>query len=124
MIKGIGVDVLELVRVERVYTLHSERFVARILTPKERLEFEKRKNKANYLAKQFAAKEAISKCFGTGLGRLSFQDIEVLRNEYGQPIARILSSADAVFQNARLFISLSDTQETVTAFAISEFVQA
>ena len=85
MIKGIGVDVLELERVEAVYERHRLRFVKRILTNEEQKEYRQRKRKANYLAKQFAAKEAISKALGTGIGSIRFTDIEVLRNSNGQP---------------------------------------
>jgi len=99
MIKGIGVDVLEIVRVENVYARHGERFIERILTEREKLEFHQRKNKANYLAKQFAAKEAIAKSFGTGIGAISFKSIEVLRTDQGQPV---------------------DTGQLVTAYAIYE----
>jgi len=118
MIKGIGVDVLEISRVEKVYRLHGEKFVNRILTSAEKIEFNKRKNKANYLAKQFAAKEAIAKSFGTGIGKISFKDIEVLRTEHGQPVANILPNAKEFFLKGHLNISLSDTKNEVTAFAI------
>lgn len=120
MIKGVGVDLLEIARIQRVYALYPTRFVERILTEKERMELGKRKNKINFLAKQFAAKEAVAKCFGTGIGRLSFQDIEVLRSDLGAPIVKILNSADKRFQKGSLHLSLSDTKNHVIAFVTYE----
>jgi len=120
MIKGVGIDTLEFKRVQQVYDRHTERFVSRILTKTEQEEIARRKDPVNYLAKQFAAKEAIAKAFGTGIGELSFLDIEVLRSEKGQPTAKILPSAHQQFQEGKLHVSLTDTRHTVTAMAVLE----
>ncbi|WLR51051.1 holo-ACP synthase [Bacillus tianshenii] len=87
MIKGIGLDIVELQRIKRM--VEKERFVLRILTNQEREKFQKLEGhrKVEFLAGRFAAKEAYAKAVGTGIGaNLSFQDIEILNNEYGKPI--------------------------------------
>jgi len=107
MVIGIGVDTLELDRVKQVYKRHGQRFIDRILTEIEKTELSRRRDPVNYLAKQFAAKEAIAKAFGTGIGELSFLDIEVLRSDKGQPVANILNTANEKFQSGTLHVSLT-----------------
>ncbi|RBP87986.1 holo-[acyl-carrier protein] synthase [Cytobacillus firmus] len=87
MISGIGIDIAELERIRKIIA-RQERFPERILTSKEldgyRCLTEKRR--AEYLAGRFAAKEAFSKAWGTGIGEeLSFQDIEIEKDEKGKP---------------------------------------
>ena len=122
MLSGIGTDLLELDRIRSVYQKHGKRFIDRILTEKEKIESKSRSDVANYLAKQFAAKEAISKAFGVGIGALSFQDMEVLRNASGQPIVTLSKKVQVQFQVSKIHISLSDTQTHVLAFCIIENV--
>lgn len=88
MIKGIGMDIVEISRIRKANDL-SDRFKERILTPKELEIFKKLKSRRQleFLAGRFSAKEAYSKANGTGLGKFcKLQDIEVLPNEKGQPI--------------------------------------
>ena len=120
MLRGIGTDLLEIRRVEAVYLRHRKRFIKRVLTKSEINESLTRKNICNYLAKQFAAKEAISKALGVGIGALSFHDIEVLRNSHGQPIVSLSSKANFKFSKPKIHISLSDTKTHVIAFCIIE----
>lgn len=87
MISGIGIDIAELGRIRKIIA-RQERFPERILTPREIAVFNAlpEKRKAEYLAGRFAAKEAFSKAVGTGIGeRLSFQDIEIEKDELGKP---------------------------------------
>ncbi|AXN39248.1 holo-ACP synthase [Peribacillus butanolivorans] len=88
MIKGIGVDITELDRMETLIK-RQPRFKNRILTDKEILIFEKLngRRRIEYFAGRFAAKEAFSKAYGTGIGKhLSFLDIEVITDEKGKPL--------------------------------------
>lgn len=87
MIIGIGIDIVEIERIERLRT-KQERFPARILTTKELQIYdtlsERRKNE--FLAGRFAAKEAYAKARGTGIGSaLSFLDIEIVSDKLGKP---------------------------------------
>ena len=88
MIKGIGVDITELDRIELLLG-RQPRFRNRILTESEILLFEKLqgRRKIEYFAGRFAAKEAFSKAVGTGIGKhLSFLDIEIGSDGKGKPM--------------------------------------
>jgi holo-[acyl-carrier protein] synthase len=88
VIKGIGVDITELDRMETLIN-RQPRLKERILTEKEISIFEKLngKRKVEYFAGRFAAKEAFSKANGTGIGKhLSFLDIEITSDEKGKPV--------------------------------------
>lgn len=87
MISGIGVDMTELDRIRKIIA-RQDRFPERILTSKEMAVYNSlpEKRRAEYLAGRFAAKEAFSKAVGTGIGeKLSFQDIEIEKDELGKP---------------------------------------
>ncbi|CRK85129.1 holo-ACP synthase [Neobacillus massiliamazoniensis] len=88
MIKGIGIDIIELSRVEDVVN-RTGKLVDRILTPSERDRFETLagRRQVEFLAGRFAAKEAFSKAMGTGIGKdLSFLDIEIAVDPLGKPV--------------------------------------
>jgi holo-[acyl-carrier protein] synthase len=87
VIKGIGIDIIELSRIEETLK-RQKKFADRVLTPNERLKFEDLSNvrKVEFLAGRFAAKEAYSKANGTGIGKeLSFLDIEIENDSSGKP---------------------------------------
>nr|WP_263323817.1 holo-ACP synthase [Neobacillus sp. Marseille-Q6967] len=88
MIKGIGIDIVELSRIEMLVNRQSK-FADRILTVKEKQRFDQltARRRIEYLAGRFAAKEAFSKAQGTGIGEhLSFQDIEIGNDTAGKPV--------------------------------------
>jgi holo-[acyl-carrier protein] synthase len=88
MIKGIGIDIIELSRIETLIN-RQKKFVDRILTVSEKARYEELQDrrKIEFLAGRFAAKEAFSKAAGTGIGgELSFLDIEISTNQAGKPI--------------------------------------
>ena len=119
VIKGIGTDIVSIARIAEALSRHEDRFLYRILTPSELLEFEKRKDKTSYLAKRYAAKEAIAKALGCGLGvNLSFQDIVIGNLESGAPTATINRTP---FSSLNVHLSLSDEKEYAVAFAIVTF---
>jgi holo-[acyl-carrier protein] synthase len=87
MIKGIGIDIIELSRIQGIISTQMK-FVDRILTPREKGRFEglSARRQAEFLAGRFAAKEAFSKAVGTGIGKdLSFLDIEIETDSSGKP---------------------------------------
>src|SRR3954447_21378035 len=87
MIKGIGIDIIELSRIRGILN-RQKRFVDRILTSSEKLKFEGLSGvrKVEFLAGRYAAKEAYSKANGTGIGeQLSFLDIEIDNDQSGKP---------------------------------------
>lgn len=120
MLIGVGTDLLELSRIKSVFQKHGKRFTERILTDNEIAEAQSRADIVNYLAKQFAAKEAISKALGVGIGALSFHDMEVLRNTSGQPVVTLSNKAQAQFSISKIHLSLSDTQTHILAFCAIE----
>ena len=124
MIVGIGVDIAETARLEKLNAKFGQRFARRILTADELLEFERRKRSSSYLATRFAAKEAVAKALGTGIGKqLGFHSIQIDNDSQGKPLLRFLGSAldlidDLDINNA--MISLSDEKHYVVAMVVLE----
>jgi holo-[acyl-carrier protein] synthase len=124
MIKGIGTDLVAIKRISDIYERHGDRFANKILGANELSDFSQAKDKPNFLAKRFAAKEAVSKAFGLGLaGGLRWQDIELGHFPSGQP--EIMLSGQAhnrlmILQASRVHISLSDDHGMVCAFVVIE----
>ena len=86
MIYGIGIDVLKVDRVERVFDKHGERFVAHLLMPEERAQLERTARPVRFLAMRFAAKEAIVKGMGTGFAHgVWIRDVGIVQNSWGKP---------------------------------------
>ena len=86
MIYGIGIDVVEVDRIERAIERQGEAFVSRLFTQEERDYCERQARPAMHFAARFAAKEAVSKAFGTGIGgQAGWLEMEVLRVESGAP---------------------------------------
>ena len=86
MIIGIGVDLVKIDLIEKVMERHGERFLKRVFDEVEAAYSRKRKRPAIHLACRFAAKEAVSKAFGTGFnGEFGFSEIAVHNNDAGKP---------------------------------------
>src|SRR5512136_2543028 len=95
MILGLGIDIIEVARIQASHEKFGERFLNRLLHPNEIGYCLSYRKPAPFLAARFAAKEAISKAFGTGIGaQLGWQDLEVGRKESGEPYT-ILHGAGA-----------------------------
>jgi len=127
MIIGVGTDLVCIDRIARVLARHPDRFVGRILSQAERARFdafEVGPSRTAYVAKQFAAKEAVSKALGTGMREgVQFNRIEVLRNSAGQPSVKLLREAlmkAASLGVQRWHLSLSDEAGFVVSVAIAE----
>ena len=86
MIFGIGIDVLRVERIERVFAKHGERFVSHLLMPEERLQLAETARPTRFLAMRFAAKEAIVKGMGTGFSHgIWIRDVGIVQNSWGKP---------------------------------------
>ena len=86
MIFGIGIDVLKVDRIERVFKKHGERFVDHLLLPEERAQLVRTTRTVRFLAMRFAAKEAIVKGMGTGFSHgIWIRDVGVVQNAWGRP---------------------------------------
>jgi len=124
MILGIGIDIIEVTRIAASYEKFGERFVNRILLRDEIAYCRSHKNPAPFLAARFAAKEAVSKAFGTGIGAaLGWQDVEIRRKASGEPFVVLHGKGEQLFASRgakRLLISLSHTQNYAAASAVLE----
>jgi holo-[acyl-carrier protein] synthase len=124
MILGVGIDIIEVARIRSSYERFGERFLIRILLPGEINYCLSHKEPGPFLAARFAAKEAISKAFGTGIGsQLRWQDMEVRGKESGEPFVILHGPGETLLKerNARaVLLSLSHTQDYAAAVAILE----
>ena len=115
MILGVGTDILEILRMER---LQNGSAVEKIFTAEERRHSE---GKVSRLAGDFSVKEAVSKALGTGIRGFSLLDIEVLRDELGKPYVKLYGNAREIFLKlggTRLEVSISNTATLVIATAV------
>ena len=115
MIVGHGIDIEELASIQNAVEKR-EGFAQRVLTDKEMERFAslKGRRQIEYLAGRWSAKEAFSKAMGTGIGKLGFQDLEVLNNERGAPYF-----SKSPF-SGKVWLSISHTEQFVTASVILE----
>lgn len=120
--KGVGTDLLDQRRIALVVEKQGERFARRILTPQELLMWEEKGCSINFLAKRFAAKEAISKALGTGIAKgVGFQQMAIHADELGKPLVELSGEA---LNRARslsgqdVLLSLSDEGDMIVAFAV------
>ena len=124
MIQGIGADIVSIGRIEKTLERFGDRFVDRILTPEERVRFEKTRAKASHLAKRFAAKEAFSKAIGTGIrSPFRWHSVTVARDPKGKPILKPDSRmADYLARNGvtHFHVSLTDDTDIAMAFVVLE----
>lgn len=124
MILGTGIDLIEVARIQGSLDRFGERFVRRVLLPDEIAYCMNHKVPAPFVAVRFAAKEAISKAFGTGIGaQLGWHDMEVRRKESGEPYVILHGGGGKLFAARaakQILISLSHTQNYATAVAILE----
>ena len=124
MILGTGIDIIEVARVQASHERFGERFLNRILLADEIAYCLSHKNPGPFLAARFAAKEAVSKAFGTGIGaQLGWQDIEIRRKQSGEPFVVLHGRGKKLFKSRRakrLLVSLSHTANYAAATAVLE----
>ena len=114
-----GIDLVENKRIDACIRRYGARFLNRIFTPNELADCQ---NQVARLAARFAAKEACAKVIGTGIGAVSWKDIEVTRNDSGRP--QLILHNDAAHISHRLNlthwdISLSHTDDLATAVVVA-----
>lgn len=124
MIYGVGIDLVQIGRIQRCLDRYGQRFAKRVLSESEYLEFTACANQPRFLAKRFAAKEAFSKALGTGIAQgLSLRDISVNHDEAGRPFFRCQNQADRLLGRFRIsasHLTLSDEADYAIAYVTLE----
>ena len=120
---GNGVDIVDNLRIKK--SLKIEGFIERIFTVNEINLSSKHKNKQNFFAKRFAAKEALVKALGTGFrNNINFKDIEVKNNKKGKPLINLSKNIKKLLKKKfniskyKIYLSLSDESKHSIAFVI------
>jgi holo-[acyl-carrier protein] synthase len=123
---GLGADVIEVERIRGVLERQGERFLGRVFTDEERAYCSKMAQPHKHLAARFAAKEAVSKAFTTGIGaELGWRSASVYHGARGEPLVRLDEKGEALLRQVgatRILLTLSHT-ETV-AMAVAALVRA
>ena len=122
-ILGIGIDIIENNRIKN--SIKNSNFLKRIYSTKELKQSKLSKNKTNFFAKRFAAKEALAKAIGSGFrNNLNFADIEIINDKMGKPYylennkIKDLIKKKFNVKNFECFLSISDEKKYSTAFTI------
>lgn len=117
---AVGIDVIEIDRVEDVIRRHGDRFLERIYTPAEIAHC---RGRVSELAARFAAKEAVMKALGTGIRGVGWKDIEVLPNRRGKPLVFLYGRGAArarTIDLRGLEVSLTHSKEYAIASVVGE----
>lgn len=124
MILGVGIDIIEVARIAASLEKFGHRFGERILSRGEIEYCLAHRSPSPFVAARFAAKEAVSKAFGTGIGsQLGWQDIEIAHRESGAPYVILHGKGKLLFEARRaknIFLSISHTEVYAAVVAILE----
>ena len=125
MIEGIGTDIIEITRVAKSIQRLGQHFLDRLFTQREQEYCLRYKASERHFAGRFAAKEAIAKALGTGMGEIvSWLDIEIVNGVTGAPTVILSDKLRAHFPSISVKISISHNHETAIAFAVVEKIIA
>lgn len=123
-ILGLGTDIADIERVEKVYARSGDAFAERVLSSSELAVFHSLKLKGRYLAKRFAVKEAASKALGTGIAcGVTFHDFSVSNDELGKPILKLSGKASELAQAMganHVHLTIADEKKYAVATVILE----
>tara|TARA_Y100001970_G_scaffold116460_1_gene144931 strand:- start:1508 stop:1891 length:384 start_codon:yes stop_codon:yes gene_type:complete len=120
---GVGVDIVENKRIQKL--IKNKKFISRIFSKSEIEKSKKIKNKINYFAKRFAAKESLSKAIGTGFrAGLNFKDISIRNDKYGKPLYQLNNNIKKLIyskfkvKKIKISLSLADEKKYSIAFSV------
>jgi holo-[acyl-carrier protein] synthase len=116
---AVGIDIIEVARVRKVYERHGDRFLQRVFTEEE---VRQCRGKATRWAGRFAAKEAISKALGTGLHGVAWREMEIVQLRSGRPTVRLHGAASSRAQQLGLSafdVSIADLAQFSIAIAVA-----
>jgi len=121
MITGIGIDMVDIRRIEKVLIKSEKKFLKKYFTKSE-IKFSKKykgKKYPAYFAKRFAGKEAVAKAFGTGFGKIEFKEISVEKEKSGKPEIKLSGKAKKLLgKKSKIYLSLSDEYPFAVAMVI------
>jgi len=124
MIKGIGIDTIELERVAGVLERYPERFLQKIYTEGEREYFSRWSDPVPRVAGRFAVKESVMKALGTGWSRgVRWRDIEVSRHPSGKPVVKLHGEARRIFSSlgaSEIHCTITHSKDHAMAMVIFE----
>ncbi|MHB8731356.1 MAG: holo-ACP synthase [bacterium] len=123
MIRGIGVDIIEVDRIRRATARWGDGFLSRVFTAGERRHAIAAWTSAERLAGRFAAKEAVMKALGLGWRRMAWREIEIEGDPLGRPVVRLSGRAAQVASDLGVqawFVSISHTRDLAVAHAVAE----
>lgn len=122
IVRGVGTDIIECDRIRKVFERQGQRFLERVFTEEECAYCLKMKDPIPHLTARFAAKEAVSKCFTTGIGsELGWRSMEVIKGEREEPYIRLHGKAAELLQAVGaddVLVSLSHTSNYGMAVAV------
>ena len=125
MIFGVGTDIVAVARLGKLYERHGERAVDKLLAPAERADFVRAADPARFLAKRFAAKEALGKALGIGVAApATLGNSAVVHDELGKPTFAYAPPLASYLAERGLtaHLSISDEQDFALAFVVLEHI--
>jgi len=121
MIKGIGVDVVEVPRFQQAIDKWGDVFLQKIFTERECEYSQTKKNQTQHFAARFAVKEAVAKAIATGWSSgFSWKDVEVENDPAGKPSVILKGKVKKILAGKRVHVSISHSENVVVAFAVIE----
>lgn len=121
-VAGVGVDLIRIKRVARAYRRRPARFLQRIYSARERADLAERGCPITALAARFAAKEAVAKTLGCGIGPVRWNELEILQGKKGEPVVRLLGAAAGLARRKKITgvaVSLAHDGAFALAFAVA-----
>ena len=119
MIEGVGVDVVEIPRLQRAIDEWGDVFLNKIFTEREILYAQAKQSPAPHIAGRFAVKEAVAKALATGWSSgFRWKDVEVENDSSGKPTVVLHGRVSELLKGSRVLVSLSHSENVVVAFAI------
>lgn len=115
-----GVDIVDIRRIEKILNGKRDIFLDKIFTEKEKEYLSGKKYRANSVAGLFASKEAISKAIGTGIGKISWKDIEIRHDKDGKPYIVFSSKVLERYEILDMSVSISHEKNYAIAFVVGK----
>jgi holo-[acyl-carrier protein] synthase len=121
MIEGIGIDVVEIPRMQRAIDIWGNVFIAKILTEREIAYAHSKQDPTPHIAARFAVKEAVAKALTIGWsGGFRWKDVEVANDTAGKPEVVLYGHVKELLKRSKILVSISHSENVVVAFAIIE----